>query len=124
MTSTNKERRKKTSPAALAEASRAKQQELFGAYEFSPRLPNPSTKEGIALDMMLSGETLTQPKFLEVTNSWRLAASIHKLINEYGWAIESQDIPAPCIENPYRHISKYYIKEWALKSLEAYRGYR
>ena len=124
MTAPKKERRKKTSPTALAEASRAKQQELFDAYEFSPRLPNPSTKEGIALDMMLNGEALTQPKFLEVTNSWRLAASIHKLINEYGWAIQSQDIPAPCIENPYRHISMYCIKEWALKSLEAYRGYR
>ena len=124
MSLSKKERRKKTSPAALAEASRAKQQELFDAYEFSPRLPNPSTKEGIALDMMLNGEALTQPKFLEITNSWRLAASIHKLINDYGWAIESQDVPAPCTENPYRHISKYYIKEWALKSLEAHRGYR
>lgn len=124
MSLSKKERRKKTSSAALAEASRAKQQELFDAYEFSPRLPNPSTKEGIALDMMLNGEALTQPKFLEITNSWRLAASIHKLINDYGWAIESQDVPAPCTENPYRHISKYYIKEWALKSLEAHRGYR
>ena len=116
--------RKKTSPAALAEANRAKQQELFDDYEFSPRLPNPSTKEGIALGMLLNGELLTQPKFLEVTNSWRLAASIHKLINEYGWAIESQDISAPCIENPYRHISKYYIKDWALSSLEAHHGCR
>lgn len=79
---TNREH-KKTSPVALAEAYRAKQQELFDVYEFSPRYPNPSTKESIALGMMLDGESLTQPKFLEVTSSWRLTASIHKEMR--GW---------------------------------------
>ena len=113
---------KKTSPAALAEANRAKQQELFETYEFSPRLPNPSTKEGMALDILLAGEYLTQPKFLEVTKSWRLAASIHRLIKVFGWAIESHDIPAPCFESPNRHISMYCITEWALRSYEANHG--
>jgi len=112
---------KKTSPVALAEANRAKQQELFEVYEFSPRLPNPSSKAGEALRILLTGEGLTQPKFLNATNSWRLAASIHSLKSEYGWAIESHNIPAPSAENPNRYISKYLISEWALKSLKGFR---
>ena len=100
------------------------QTELFDTYEFSPRMPNPSSKAGEALQILLTGETLTQPRFLTATNSWRLSASIHLLKTEYGWPIESHNIPAPSIENPNRYISKYLISEWALKSLKEFKdGY-
>ena len=113
---------KKTSPNASAKAIRAQEQtELFDTYEFSPRLPNPSSKAGEALQILLTGEALTQPRFLKVTKSWRLSASIHLLKTEYGWPIESHNIPAPSVENPNRYISKYKIKVWALKSLKEFR---
>ena len=113
---------KKTSPNASAKAIRAQEQtELFDTYEFSPRLPNPSSKAGEALQILLTGEALTQPRFLKVTKSWRLSASIHLLKTEYGWPIESHNIPAPSVENPNRYISKYKIKVWALKSLKGFR---
>jgi len=108
---------KKTSPEASTKALRAKQQELFETYEFSPRMPNPSSKEGETLQILLTGEALTQPKFLKVTKSWRLAANIHNLKTKYGWPIESHNILAPSVENPNRYISKYVISAWALKSL-------
>ena len=113
---------KKTSTNASAKAIRAQEQtELFDTYEFSPRLPNPSSKAGEALQILLTGEALTQPRFLKVTKSWRLSASIHLLKTEYGWPIESHNIPAPSIENPNRYISKYLISAWALKSLKGFR---
>ena len=109
---------KETSPNASAKAIRADQQaELFDTYEFSPRMPNPSSKEGEALQILLTGEALTQPKFLKLTKSWRLSAVIHTLKTKYGWAIESHNIPAPNIENPNRYISKYLVSPWALQSL-------
>lgn len=111
---------KKTSPEASDKALRAKQQELFDTYEFSPRMPNPSSKAGEALQILLTGEALTQPRFLKETKSWRLSASIHLLKTEYGWPIESHNIPAPSLENPNRYISKYLISEWALKSLKGF----
>ena len=124
MAKPKKKVQKETSPEALAEANRAEQQELFETYTFSPRLPSPSSKAGLALRILITGKSLTQPEYLRIDGSWRLSAIIFDLKNEYGWPIESLDIPAPCKENPNRYISKYKIKVWALKSLKGFRhGY-
>ena len=108
----------KTSPNASAKAIRVNEQtELFATYPFSPRYPTASSLEGKALSVLVSGKTLTHPQFMKLSDSWRLAIYIGKLIHELGWSIQKEKILAPIPENPHRYIAKYYLPSWALVSL-------
>ncbi|MBU3640825.1 hypothetical protein [Polynucleobacter sp. Fuers-14] len=105
----------KISPNASVKAIRAGEQaELFDAYSFSPLEPNPSSKEGEVLKFLRGGKVLTQPMFLKMGGSWRLAAIIFDLITKYRWPITNLE--------PRSKPAKYKLEAWAHKSLEANHG--
>jgi len=115
MSSPIKKANKKTSPNASAKAIRAEEQsELFDTYAFSPLEPSPSSKEGEVLKFLRTGKVLTQPMFLKMDGSWRLAAIICDLIHKFSWPITNLE--------PRSKPAKYKLKSWALKSLEVNRA--
>lgn len=107
---------KKTSPNASRKAIRAEQQELFESYVFSPLEPGPSSKEFEVLKFLRTGKILTQPMFLKMDGSWRLAAIICDLVHKFRWPIQNLA--------PRSKPAKYKLESWALKSLEAQHGPR
>ena len=103
---------KKTSPNASAKAIRANEQaELFDTYPFSPRYPTASSKEGEVLKYLMTGKPLTQPMFLKMDGSWRLAAIICDLIHKFRWPIDNLA--------PRSKPAVYKLKSWALASLNS-----
>lgn len=90
---------------------------LIDPPPFSPIYPTPSSLAGRALALFLKGRALTTPDFQEVTKSWRLAAYVGKLIHEYGWPVDSLDIPFS--DDPNRTISRYFMPAWVLREVGA-----
>jgi hypothetical protein len=91
------------------------QGELFEPPTFSPTYPKPSTLAGEALALLLAGRTLTHPEFEERTNSWRLSEPIRALRHDFGWPVETIELPAPTAERPRRVIAEYKMPEWVLR---------
>jgi hypothetical protein len=113
------------SPAHLGrggEADGSKQSYLFEPPPFSPSYPNRSTLAGEALAQLLAGRSLTHPDFEGITNSWRLSEPIRALRHDYGWPVETIEIPAPTTERPDRYIAKYVMPEWVLAEVGAAHG--
>ena len=99
-----------------------KQLNLIDPPPFSPTYPNRSSLAGEALALLLSGRTLTHPEFEAITQSWRLSEPIRALRHDYGWPVETVEIPAPTAECPGRIIAKYVIPEWVRQEVEAAHG--
>lgn len=74
----------------------------------TPRMPNPATREGIALRMMLTDGGVDSDGFHARTGSHRLPAYIQEL-EALGWAIESWGVKRPLPDCPNRHLSWYRI---------------
>lgn len=97
-------------------ASSAVQIELFERPAFSPTFPPPARLVSQALAMLLATpEGITTPDFQAVTKSWRLAAYVHELIFDYGWPIESLEIPFA--DERSRVIAKYVMPLWVIEEV-------
>lgn len=84
----------------------AEQWELFDKPPIAPTLPGRRTLAYQVLLHLLAGEAVTQPLWLDLAGSWRLAASI-KVLDYLGWPIKATSIPAPTPETPKRVIAQY-----------------
>jgi hypothetical protein len=89
------------------------QGDLFGqeAPPMFRSLPKPGTLVDELLDLLLTGESVTQPDWLSRTGSWRLASTVHALEANHGWQIRSLEIPAPSRRCPHRTISRYLLPQ-------------
>lgn len=83
------------------------QLELFEKPPLAPMLPGRRTLAYQVLLHLLAGEAVTQPLWLDLQGSWRLAASVDVLKNHLGWPIVSATMPAPSPETPTRKIAQY-----------------
>lgn len=73
-----------------------------------PKLPAGTGLVRTALDMLLTGQSIDQPYFLEKTGSWRLSEYVREL-RALGWPVRSLDVPAPTGSNLRRYIARYWI---------------
>ena len=92
---------------------------LIDPPPFSPTYPKRSTLAGEALSLLLSGRTLTHPEFEGITLSWRLSEPIRALRHDYGWPVETIEIPAPTDDRPDRVIANYVMPQWVLQEVGA-----
>ncbi len=90
--------------------------------EFSPTLPRSSTLAGRALAVLLAGRRLTHPQFQGMTGSWRLAEPIRALRHDFGWPVDTIEIPAPTTEHPDRIIGEYVMPEWVIREVGGAHG--
>lgn len=72
---------------------------------FAPTWPRRGTLADRALGRFMNGEMLDTPDFLNVTQSWRLAAVVFQL-RALGWPVETIDIPSPTDDNPARVVAE------------------
>jgi hypothetical protein len=89
------------------------QGDLFG-QETVPMyrsLPRQGTLLDELLSLFLTGESVTQPQWLERTGSWRLAATVQALDDDHGWQVRSLEIPAPSRRCPHRTIARYSLPQ-------------
>lgn len=85
-------------------------------------LPKRGTVLDALLDHLLTGASLTQPEWLLIDGSWRLAASVEELKKDHGWPVDSIDIPAPTKRRPTRKIARYRLQQWAIQKGREMRG--
>lgn len=109
-------------PGRGGEADGIKQCELFEPPPFSPTYPRRATLAGEALALLLAGCAITHPDFEGITKSWRLSEMIRALRHDYGWPVQTVEIPAPTAERPDRFIAKYILPEWAREEVGCIRG--
>ena len=83
--------------------------ELFDKPPIAPTLPGRRTLAYQVLLHLLAGEAVTQPLWLDLAGSWRLAASI-KVLDYLGWPIKATSIPAPTPETPKRVVAEYRLQ--------------
>lgn len=96
------------------------QGELFEPPQFSPTYPKSSTLNGKALALLLEGRAITHPDFQNITKSWRLSERVRALRHDYGWPVQTIEIPAPTAECPTRKIARYALPGWVIQQVEAH----
>jgi hypothetical protein len=101
--------------SAPSKAQFTEQGRLFEAPLLEPSWPNPGTLDRICLEMLLSGQCLTHPSFQAVTQSWRLAAFIERLVKLHRWPIERRDIPHPLKKRRNCDIREYRMHADAIE---------
>lgn len=85
----------------------AEQLELFDKPPLAPMLPGRRTLAYQVLLHLLAGQAVTQPLWLDLQGSWRLAVSVDILRNHLGWPVVAELIDAPTPETPKRAIAEY-----------------
>lgn len=82
-----------TTPANLGRGAgvgdTGEQATLFPAPEFSPTLPDPSSRRAAILAALRRGERLNHADAIQRGWGWRLAADIFALKDGHGWKVES-----------------------------------
>lgn len=92
--------------------------------EFSPGLPNRATLADRLLAEFLKGESFIHPEWQDITQSWRLAATVQQL-KDLDWPVQSLPEMAPTEHKPDRTISRYRLPQEAIaKGRELMRGAR
>lgn len=102
-------------PSAAATGHSIEQCELFEGPALNPSWPSPGTLDAIALEMLLTGQTLTHPGFQKATQSWRLAACVERIRNHHRWPVITLEIPAPTRRRPSRVIGQYHMRPDAIE---------
>jgi hypothetical protein len=102
--------------------TRGQQMYLLEPPPFSPTYPNRSSLAGEALAMLLNGQSITHPDFLNSTASWRLSEPIRQLRRDHGWPVETNEIAVPTADRPTRHIAAYFLPQWVLEAVGAAHG--
>lgn len=88
----------------------SKQVSFLPEPDFNPKIPRKNTLPWIALFIMLQKKKITHRSFDDRTESWRLAAVIHKLRKDFGWFIEEEDVNQYTKKKPRRRtISRYFL---------------
>ncbi len=90
--------------------------------EFSPTWPPKSTLADVALSHLLRGGKLTHPQFETMTGSWRLSEPIRALRHDFGWPVDTIEIPAPTTEHPDRIIGEYVMPDWVIREIGGAHG--
>lgn len=91
------------------------QGQLFEGPAIAPTWPTSGTLDSIALEMLLTGQTLTHPEFQRATQSWRLAACVERIRNHHCWPVITVEIPAPTRRRPSRVIGEYHMRPDAIE---------
>lgn len=73
-----------------------------------PQWPNPGVHARLALELLLSGASLTSLEFQAATGSWKLAARIDELRHRYGWPVDTEQVPNPSRPRS-RPIARYSL---------------
>lgn len=94
------------------------QQDLFGPVGFSQNLPPRGTHLYRVWLMLRTGARINQQRYLALTGSWRLAAFVEELKNDYGWDIRASYIAAPSPVSPQRYIAEYRLSDEARAAAE------
>jgi hypothetical protein len=79
--------------------------------DFNALLPNPGTLQFALLRRLLKGEQLEQPEWLQLTGSWRLAATVQQL-KKMGWGIIALAVTRSGHEKP---IARYLVPSLVIK---------
>ena len=97
----------------------SKQMSFLPEPDFNPKIPRKNTLPWIALSIMLQGKKTTHRSFDDKTESWRLAAVIHKLRKDFGWVIEEEDVNQYTKKKPRRRtISRYFLTPNVIKKFK------
>jgi hypothetical protein len=99
-----------------------KQGELFEPPTFSAIWPPRTSLAGEALALLLAGRQITHPEFQGITGSWRLAEPVRALRHDFGWPIQTIEIPAPTLDRPTRTIARYVMPDWVRQEVGGRRG--
>lgn len=76
--------------------------------EIEPRFPPAGSHALRALELLLSGQSLTSLQFQSLTGTWKLAARIDELRHRWGWPVSTQLVPNP--ERPKaKFIARYSL---------------
>ena len=75
---------------------------------FCPKWPRVGTLPDVALTRFLDGELLTSRDFDSETESWRLAAVVHRL-RDWGWPVVTLPLTSPTEADPCRTIAAYHL---------------
>ena len=90
--------------------------------EFLPGLPKRATLADLLLTEFLKGESFIHPEWQEITQSWRLAATVQAL-KDLDWPVLSLPEMAPTERKPDRTIARYRLPQEAIsKGRELVRG--
>lgn len=85
---------------------------LFGAIPEPLRtLPPAGTQPRRVLALLAEGERPDHADWYHETGSWRLAAHVGRLVHEFGWPVQSTEVPAPTRRCPGRVIARYWLKQ-------------
>ena len=114
---------KKAPTTYQADGALGEQLSFIDPPPFCPMLPTRATLADKLLNRLLSGESFTHPVWQELTQSWRLAASV-QVLRDYGWPIETLPIGAPTEQAPDRTIARYRLKPSAIEQCRALRESR
>ncbi len=104
---------KKAPNTLQASGALGEQLSFIDPAPFCPAFPTRGTLPDALLSRLLSGERMTQPEWLGISGSWRLAASAGEL-GDLGWPVESLLVPAPSMTNPNRKIARYGLSHEAV----------
>jgi hypothetical protein len=94
------------------------QGQLFEAHLLNPTWPNQGTLDSIALEVLLSGQQITHPDFQRMTQSWRLAACVDRLVKKHGWPVEGEEVVSPTSRRPKRQIKRYGMRKDAIEMVK------
>ncbi len=99
-----------TNPAIFAYEP-GEQLPLLPELEVLPQAPKPGTHAHRVLRMLAQGRSLDHRDYIELAQSWRLAAYIGTLKKKLGWPVLVSEIPAPCEAAPNRRIATYSLAQ-------------
>lgn len=89
---------------------------------FNPSWPTKGTRDDLALQLFLDGQTLDHEDFFAVAGSWRLSDAVFHL-RDGGWPIASIAIPEPSPKCPGREIVRYHLPaKYATEALSIKKG--
>lgn len=107
---------------SLQASTGSKQLSLLPELDFTPKWPTENTLSHRALGMMLQGKCISHPDFEGETDSWRLAAHVHRLYR-LGWPIKTRQVCFYATSKPCkRRILEYYLPKEIIEKVKQSRG--
>ena len=98
----------KKAPTNVQASGAGEQLSFLPPVPFCPTWPTLGTLPDRALGLFMDGRMLDHPEFERITQSWRLAAVVDRLI-DLGWPVDSIKVFSPTDNNPNRIIARYYL---------------
>ena len=103
---------KPSAEAGRKDTAPESQGDLFGSIPEPLRaIPPAGTHPRLVLALLAEGERPDHADWYRKTGSWRLAAHVGRLVHEFGWPVQSTEVPAPSGACPGRTIARYWLKQ-------------